>query len=56
MLIVIIAIISFIAYKTEIPLSAILGMIFEERYVSNVLGGLYFGTQVCTSGKKTLKL
>lgn len=47
-IIVVTTIIAFITYNTEIPVCAILGIVIKERYVTNALSGLYFGTQVCT--------
>ncbi|XP_031627289.1 uncharacterized protein LOC116343405 [Contarinia nasturtii] len=38
--------ITFIVYKSRDQLDSILGEIVKEKYISNALGGVYFGTQV----------
>lgn len=44
--IILAALVAVAAYKAHIPLDSILGSIVEQRYISNALGGVYFGTQV----------
>lgn len=46
--IILAALVAVAAYKAYIPLESILGSIVEQRYISNALGGVYFGTQVLT--------
>lgn len=40
------AIATIIVYKMRIPIANIIGQFVDEKYISNILGGIYFGTQV----------
>lgn len=45
-LIVLAGFVAVAAYKAHIPFDEILGNFVEQKYIANILGGVYFGTQV----------